>query len=206
MVQVLKPDDLSVVWAEAGRIQRPTDTKIVTGWELEIPPLEIFNWQMNRADSAISHINQRGIAEWDANTEYQAGVSYAQGSDGVVYKCLTTGIGLNPIETKGVNWTEAWLSLDGTSGDRKFIGFNTRSSTFTASINTRYHASGPLDMYLPTAGSVGDAVVLSKAPGITIKVHAQGNLIITAAGSDTDVYHDYEGLAYFVHNGTNWEA
>lgn len=210
MAEILKPDSLNIVWAEASQLkQQPDNTKIVTGWEIEVPPLEIFNWQQGRADQAIAHVNQRGIAEWDNQTEYQAGRSYAQGSDGKIYKAITTGRDLNPVTTVGVHWREAWLDLEDDSGSKKFNGFSPRSSNFTATLNSNFYAAGPVDMYLPdtTNAEPGDTVALAKAPSVTVKVYSTAPaVIVTAAGSDSSVYHDFEGIAYFVFNGINWEA
>jgi hypothetical protein len=54
---------------------------------------------MNRQDTAIAHFNQHGIPEWDVNTEYQGNLSYTQGSNGFIYKCLQTNTGLDPTNT-----------------------------------------------------------------------------------------------------------
>lgn len=111
MAEVSKPD-LSLIWSSAGDVLKPSDTKIQQGWQVEIPPRQWFNWYQNKTDTAISHINQHGIAVWDNKTEYQAGVSYSQGSDGVIYKAVQTNTGVNPSGDTTGAWKEAFYSVD----------------------------------------------------------------------------------------------
>lgn len=92
-----KPSTLNEVWASSGIINTPPNLKISQGWTVEIPPYQYFNWSQNRNDSFMAHINQMGIAVWDQVTEYQAGKSYVQGSDGIIYKAITTNTNVDPI-------------------------------------------------------------------------------------------------------------
>jgi hypothetical protein len=103
--------DLSLIWSSAGDILKPSDSKIQQGWQAEIPPRQWFNWLDNRQDQAIAHIAQHGIAVWSDSLEYQAGKSYVQGSDGLVYKALTTNTNTDPVGNVG-DWESAFLSAD----------------------------------------------------------------------------------------------
>lgn len=97
MAEQLKPSDINKVWASGGDVLTPTDSKITTGWEVEIPPRQFFNWLDNRQDRAISHINQHGVCVWDNVTEYQANKSYVQGpTNGTIYRCVATHAAQNP--------------------------------------------------------------------------------------------------------------
>src|SRR5690606_37509505 len=69
-------------------VETPTDAKIETGWQAEVPKAQIENWVQNRQDVFNAHVNERGIAEWDATTDYIANKSYVQGSNGVIYKAV----------------------------------------------------------------------------------------------------------------------
>lgn len=99
MANIAKPTNLNNIWAAGGTKIDPGVSKTNIGWVVQLPPYEYQNWAMNRADTAIAHINQHGIAEWDTNTEYQGNLSYTQGSNGFIYKCLQTHTGLNPTNT-----------------------------------------------------------------------------------------------------------
>lgn len=105
MAEILKPDGLNTRWAQGGDILDPGNTKYAQGWEVEIPPRQWFNFLDNRQDEAIAHINQHGIAVWDSVTEYQANKSYVQGSNGSIYKALTTNTNINPTTDGGTNWS-----------------------------------------------------------------------------------------------------
>lgn len=104
MAEILKPANLSLTWASGGDILDPGTTKYATGWQVEIPPRQWFNYLDNRQDEAIAHINQHGIAVWDANTEYQANKSFVTGSNGSLYRALTTNTNIDPVTDLGVNW------------------------------------------------------------------------------------------------------
>lgn len=115
MSQILKPSNLSLVWASAGDVLNPGNTKYATGWGVEIPPRQWFNYLDNRQDTAIAHINQHGIAVWDANTEYQEDKSYVQGpSNGTIYRSVQTNINQNP-ETDVTN--TYWIVAFAGAGD-----------------------------------------------------------------------------------------
>ncbi|QGH72498.1 MAG: tail fiber protein [Myoviridae sp. ctThM1] len=104
--------DLSLIWGSAGDILKPSDSKIQQGWMPEIPARQWFNWLDNRQDEAIAHIAQHGIAVWSSVIEYQAGKSYVQGSDGIVYKAITTNTDVNPVGGAAGNWQSAFLTAD----------------------------------------------------------------------------------------------
>lgn len=108
MAEIALPD-LSLLWASAGDILQPSDSKIQQGWAPEIPPRQWFNWLDNRQDEAIAHIAQHGISVWSSTIEYQAGKSYVQGSDGFVYKAVTTTTNVNPVGNVG-DWESAFLT------------------------------------------------------------------------------------------------
>jgi hypothetical protein len=84
------------IWASSGEAVEPTDAKKQQGWIAEIPPFQFENWINNRTQTALSHIIQHGISEWDATVEYQEGQSYVQDEDGVIYRALQTHTGVNP--------------------------------------------------------------------------------------------------------------
>ncbi len=107
MAEISKPD-YTYLWSSGGSIVAPSNVKIQTGWTAEVPPFQWENWSQNRQDQAIAHVLQHGISVWDDVTEYQAGKSYVQGSDGLLYKARTTHTNVNPVtDTSFVNWTKA---------------------------------------------------------------------------------------------------
>lgn len=113
MALITKPD-VTKIWASTpGAAVAPPDAKITSGWGLEMMPAEWENFLQNRTDLMLNHISQRGIAEWDAITEYQANKSYVTGSNGVVYLALTTHQNINPTTDSGTNWTRAFPSANG---------------------------------------------------------------------------------------------
>lgn len=115
MAQILKPSNLSLTWASGGDVLDPGNTKYATGWQVEIPPRQWFNYLDNRQDTAIAHFNQHGVAVWDAGTEYQADKSYVQGpTNGTIYRCVQTHINQNP-ETDVAN--TYWIIAFASAGD-----------------------------------------------------------------------------------------
>ena len=99
------------VWATSGVKVEPSDTKVNTGWIVERPPHQFQNFLQNRSDQFLKHINEAGIPLWDAVTVYTAGKSYAQGSDGKIYKCLVDGFNENPVGNP-TKWVMTFGDLD----------------------------------------------------------------------------------------------
>jgi hypothetical protein len=109
MANIPKPTNLNTIWASTGTRVDPGVTKTNIGWVVQLPPYEYQNWAMNRSDTAIAHFNQHGIPEWDGNTEYQGSLSYTQGSNGLIYKCIQTNTNLDPINTNNnLYWVRAF--------------------------------------------------------------------------------------------------
>ena len=112
MPQIIKPSNLSLTWASAGDVLDPGNTKYATGWQVEIPARQWFNYLDNRQDTAIAHINQHGVAVWDAGTEYQANKSYCQGlTNGTIYRCVQTHTNQDPeADISNTYWIVAFAS------------------------------------------------------------------------------------------------
>lgn len=109
MPNIAKPSNLNNIWAATGTKVDPGISKTSIGWVVQLPPYEYQNWVDNRQDTAIAHINQHGIPEWDANTEYQGNLSYSQGSNGLIYKCVKTNTGLDPTNANNsLSWVRAF--------------------------------------------------------------------------------------------------
>lgn len=109
MANIAKPTNLNVIWASTGTKVDPGNSKTNIGWVVQLPPYEYQNWVDNRQDTAIAHFNQHGIPEWDANTEYQGNLSYTQGSNGIIYKCIRTNINLDPTNSNNsLSWVRAF--------------------------------------------------------------------------------------------------
>lgn len=96
MPNIIKPTGINQLWAAGGTKIDPGATKTNIGWVVELPPYQYQNWLDNRQDTFIAHANQHGIPEWDTETEYQGNLSYTQGSDGIIYKCIQTHTNLDP--------------------------------------------------------------------------------------------------------------
>ena len=108
MPNIPKPNNINTIWAATGDIAAPSNEYVANGWESIIPPREYFNWLDNRQDRFNAHVNQHGIPVWDSTTEYQAGLSYTKGSNGTVYKALTTNSNVNPV----TDTTGAWVNTN----------------------------------------------------------------------------------------------
>jgi hypothetical protein len=109
MANITKPLGLSNIWANGGTKIDPGSAKVNIGWVVQLPPYEYQNWVDNRQDQALAHISQHGIPEWDGQTEYQGLLSYTQGSDGMIYKCIQTNTNKDPSNTlNGQYWAVAF--------------------------------------------------------------------------------------------------
>lgn len=107
-----KPSGMNIVWASAGDILNPGDTKYQTGWGVEIPPRQWENYSQNKQDAFMAHANQLGVIQWDDETEYQADKSYVQGTtNGTVYRCILTHTNQDPeLDVTNTYWIVAFAS------------------------------------------------------------------------------------------------
>lgn len=109
MANIIKPSGINRLWASGGTKVDPGLQKTNIGWVVELPPYQYQNWVDNRQDTFIAHINQHGIPEWDVETEYQGNLSYTQGSDGIIYKCISTHVNFNPVNPlNAAYWVRAF--------------------------------------------------------------------------------------------------
>lgn len=132
MAEISKPD-YTYLWSSGGSNVAPSNVKIQTGWTAEVPPFQWENWSQNRQDQAIAHILQHGISVWDSATEYQAGKSYVQGSNGKIYKAITTHVNVNPVtDTLNTSWVSVFQG--GLIGPKVI----TTTGTYTATAGTSY--------------------------------------------------------------------
>lgn len=194
-MEISKPD-YTYLWSSGGSIVAPSNVKIQTGWTAEVPPFQWENWSQNRQDQAIAHVLQHGISVWDAVTEYQAGKSYVQGSDGLLYKARTTHTNVNPVtDTTFVNWTKAM------SGGLLNVQTFTTSGTYTPTVGTAFVVvevlgAGGAGGGVPTAaggttagagggsGGYGRKRITSGFSGATVTVGAGGIGATGASGGN----------------------
>jgi hypothetical protein len=152
MALITKPD-MEFIWASGGAIVEPSDVKKQTGWTPEVPPHQWENWVQNRQDQYLAHINQRGIPAWDGLTNYLAsGLSYVQGTNGVVYKSVAASGPATTVQNPTTDatdtyWTIAFAdvgaSLTQTAGDARYTqrANNLSDLTNTATARTNLGAA-----------------------------------------------------------------
>lgn len=173
-----KPD-VNVVWANTGSVLTPVSSKINQGWVAEIPDFEFENWIQNRQDQFNAHVNQYGIPVWDAVTEYQANKSYVQGSNGIIYRALTTNTNKDPL-LNATDWVQAFnavgYSYSKAESDGKYLiksnnlGDLTNSATARANLNV-YSKTESDSAYLAASNNLSD---------IPDKITARNNLGVYA--------------------------
>ena len=189
MAQTGKPQDLNKVWATIGEKVTPPDGKINEGWIREIPPFQYFNWLEGKQDQALAHINQRGIAAWDADTEYYAFTSYCQGqTNGIVYRAVVGSKGQNPeLDTTNSFWQVAFVGTD--------------SPVFTGTPRAPTPSITSNDDQIATTAFVRNALSeIAQTPAVRTPVNISP--VNVAQGVDTDVtltastYYSLYGVAH----------
>lgn len=108
MTEISKPD-FANIWANAGDVRTPANSKIDEGWTSEVPPFQWENFAQNRQDRAIVHLFQKGISVWSPTENYYYTLggtkSYVQGGNGTIYVAVQNSIGQNPVtDTTGTYW------------------------------------------------------------------------------------------------------
>ncbi len=189
-----KPTTYTKVWAATGSKVVADDFKINRGWEVEKPPYEVMNWLQNRQDQWIAHANQRGIAQWDANTEYKANVSYVTGATtGNVYRAVTDSVAVNP-ET---DLTGKWVAAFDAS---QYAYSKAQSDAITAA--ERVTSNG---LYLKVASNLSDLSNLPTARNnLSVFSKAEVNSLVTTerTTSDAKYTHSVNNLSDLVNTAT----
>lgn len=178
MPLINKPQNINKIWSSSGDRATPSDQKINQGWVPEIPPHQWFNYIDNKQDQAIAHINQMGIPQWDAVTEYQAGKSYVQGpTNGVVYRATQTHTNQNP-ETSSGYWEVAFLT-QAPNYDTTYVRLNQN----LADIPNKAQARNNLDVY--SKAETNNLTVKGHIAfnGVTGAVLSSKNLTLTKTGA-----------------------
>jgi hypothetical protein len=150
MAEITKPSDINKIWASAGDVLAPSDSKIATGWAVEIPPRQWFNYIDQKQDQAIAHINQHGIPVWDNTTEYQYSLSgtksICMGSDGTIYRAKQVSINQNPVtDTSDTYWEIAFANVADfytqTQSDARYLQKSANLSDLTNTATARTNLS-----------------------------------------------------------------
>lgn len=103
MAEITKPN-MDSLWANGGAIIAPSNTKVEIGWTPEIPPHQWENWVQNRQDRAIAYIYQRGMPEWDAETEYFLAKSVVLWQS-KIFLAVSNNVGKQP-DTSPADWLD----------------------------------------------------------------------------------------------------
>lgn len=171
-----KPTTYTKVWAATGSKVAADDFKITRGWEVEKPPYEIMNWLQNRQDQWIAHANQRGIAQWDTNTEYKANVSYVTGATtGVVYRAVADSVAINPETDLTGKWVRAF-------DDSQYAYSKSQSDSITSGERATSNT-----LYLKVASNLSDLSNLATARNnLSVYSKSETNGIIATERATSD--------------------
>lgn len=102
-----KPNMNYGVWADNGNIEIPSSEKVEQGWVIEKPLNETMNWLQNRQDRMLQYLNQRGIPEWDINTEYPVNSFVAR--SGTIYQAISQNQDADPTLNLAI-WKIAFVT------------------------------------------------------------------------------------------------
>lgn len=104
-------DKLGIRWAATGGVTDPGDSKYSTGWIVEIPTFQNFNYVLQTLDSNVLVHAEEGEWFWQDDIHYVAGAK-VKGSDGIFYRCHTDSFsgsvtGADPTaDSIGNYWTK----------------------------------------------------------------------------------------------------
>lgn len=158
-------------WGETGTLTDPGSTKFKEGWVNEIPPAGVQNYAQNRSDNFLQHINEQGVAVWDALTDYPVD-GWAKGSDGKLYVSIQTpNVNQDPTSTPAY-WEEF---AAGGFGDNE----NTQAGNYTL-LPADYDSNSNV-VYTGTGGDTfthEDSTNLSAQDGVWIEHRGTGLLLV----------------------------
>lgn len=189
MVDYVK-QDMSAIWADAGDYVAPPSSKITTGWLVEVPPRQYWNWIEHRQDLMLAYLAQKGISEWDAATQYHTNKSYVQ-YNGVVYKAKTINTNVIPSSST-LDWEVAFVAPTAASEAIKSVTPSADTLAYFTGATTA--STAPLTAFARTILDDADA----SAVRTTISAQAL-NSNLTAISGLTSAANK---LPYFTGSGT----
>ena len=99
-----KPSVMNKNWSSQGMSVQPSDFKWSQGWIQEKPEFEFMNFWMKDKDSWMNYSNQKGLPEYDSETEYVKDKSFIQ-FNGSIYKAIEDVKAVSPLQdTSGSYW------------------------------------------------------------------------------------------------------
>jgi hypothetical protein len=206
MAEITKPTDLNKIWASAGAILTPDDSKVALGWIVEAPAHQTENYLNNKHDRSLAYINQHGVMQWDAITEYHANKSWVQGSNGSLYSAKQTHTNQDPVsDTTETFWN---LVLQGTGVVHKN---DTTSFSRSWLANSNSSATGRSQL---GSTSIGDALFTSSTAATartSLGSTSIGDALFTAISSlqarnILEVFSASDDLAGLVERATDGEV
>ncbi|QDP60426.1 MAG: putative tail fiber protein [Prokaryotic dsDNA virus sp.] len=181
------------IWAATGEVISPATAKIAQGWIAEIPDYEFENWIQQRQDQFNAHINQYGIPVWDSVTEYIAGKSYVQGSDGEIYKAITTNTNKNPT-VSSADWQRAFDTFDSSYSKTEADGRFAKQASNLSDLTNIATARNNLSVYSKTES---DSRYLNESSNLSDLAN------IATARTNLSVYSKAEADAAYVRKANN---
>lgn len=105
-----KPDKPGVIWAVNGTNTDPGDQLFEQGWPFtdgqgapQPPEADVMNYIQNKSSQFLAHVNEYGIAQWDADTIYPIGAYASSAVTNRVY-ISTADNNQNNEPSLGVDW------------------------------------------------------------------------------------------------------
>lgn len=164
MANQVKPD-VNTIWGSAGLATAISKAKQALGWVAEIPEYDQFNGMLQQISQFQQHVNQEGVALWDALTTYGVGSVVKSPVDRSLYRSLNADqLNVPPIVVAGGAVNANWVKLAHTDSEIQALvatygvaAAQLQSQTFTAF----------------SAGGTSTAVTLTPTPALTAYTAAQ---------------------------------
>ncbi|QGH73824.1 tail fiber protein [Vibrio phage vB_VhaM_VH-8] len=176
-----KPNMNYGVWADNGNIEIPSSEKVEQGWVIEKPLNETMNWLQNRSDRMLQYLNQRGIPEWDVNTEYPTNSFVAR--SGTIYRAISQNQDTDPTLHPDI-WKIAFVSYS------DFLSYSDK-------VNNIENEEGYLGLYV----SKSEPVMTGAARGLSYN-DSEIKAGLGFEGGVAKIHKDLEVVAEFS-GGTN---
>lgn len=117
MANQAKPD-VNTIWGSAGLAKALSKAKQALGWVAEIPDYDEFNGMLQQISQFQQHVNQEGVALWDALTPYNVGSVVKSPVDHFLYRCLTADlVNTPPVAEPGGAVNANWVKFAFTAAE-----------------------------------------------------------------------------------------
>lgn len=184
--------NLGLVWASAGGVTDPGNSKYSQGWVSEIPTYQNFNFVLQNATRNLLALAERGAYDWESGIRYEAGTVTRH--TGLSWYATADSTGQVP--GLGSSWSNMPSYADSTGVLKRHADYGLHIGVTEGSDNTSWSKNAltllgnwSSSLTLGTASALYDNITIANTRGILVaKVTSGPNAVPDGTSLDPEAF------------------